>query len=518
MHEANGKGSGCYRPDGSRRRFLQKATAGTVAAPFIARATVWRLSRAEAQEVRVRRNVYDLASNGPEIAALRNGVKVMQARSASNPRGWRFQANIHATTDQLPTTNKTLAQATWNTCQHGSFFFFPWHRMYVYFFEQILRAAAQEPSLTLPYWNYSNAAQRALPLPFRSPANSTNPLYVAQRRTSNPNINGGQPLSATVTSTTAGFARTNFASAPGSGLSFGGQSVGGPSHITTPHSVMEQTPHDAVHVAVGGSSGWMRSVNLAARDPIFWLHHCNVDRWWNQWLALGGGRANPTASLWRNQTFSFIGAGGQLITMSASQVLDTAAQLNYLYDDEVPASSLMQVASSGDRADATSTASASDSTGELVATTDGAQLGTTPRTLWLTLPGGEALVPRADRAAGAMPRGRVLRLSGIDYDEGSGIYYEIYVNLPDATKPVYPSPYYAGLLAPFAMKHGNHGAGVADYDLTAILAQQLEQGLWDGRRISLTFVPQGVEDEDLKREALPPGQAIRIGRAELRRN
>src|SRR4051812_42511268 len=76
MHEANEKGSGCYRPDGSRRRFLQKATAGTVAAPFIARATIWRLSRAEAQEVRVRRNVYDLASNGPEIAALRNGVKV----------------------------------------------------------------------------------------------------------------------------------------------------------------------------------------------------------------------------------------------------------------------------------------------------------------------------------------------------------------------------------------------------------------------------------------------------------
>src|SRR4051812_16472967 len=121
----------------------------------------------------------------------------------------------------------------------------------------------------------------------------------------------------------------------------------------------------------------MRSVNLAARDPIFWLHHCNVDRWWNQWLALGGGRANPTGSLWRNQTFRFIGAGGQLITMSASQVLDTAAQLNYLYDDEAPASSMMQVVSSGDKALVTSTASASDGMGELVAATDGAQLGAT---------------------------------------------------------------------------------------------------------------------------------------------
>ena len=164
---------------------------------------------------------------------------------------------------------------------------------------------------------------------------------------------------------------------------------------------MEQTPHDAVHVAVGGSSGWMRSVNLAARDPIFWLHHCNVDRWWNRWLALGGGRANPTASLWRNQTFSFISAGGQLITMSASQVLDTAAQLNYLYDDEAPASSMMQVASSGDKAAVTSTASASDGMGELVAATDGAQLGTAPRTVWLTLPGDEPVYPEPIGRAGA---------------------------------------------------------------------------------------------------------------------
>jgi hypothetical protein len=51
-----------------------------------------------------------------------------------------------------------------------------------------------------------------------------------------------------------------------------------------------------------------------------------------------------------------------------------------------------------------------------------------------------------------------------------------------------------------------------------VLAQQLEQGLWDGGRVSLTFIPQGVEDEDSKREALPLSQAIWIGKVELRRN
>lgn len=43
--------------------------------------------------------------------------------------------------------------------------------------------------------------------------------------------------------------------------------------------------HNRVHVWVGGSMGPMSSPN----DPIFFLHHCNVDRLWAQWQA-----ANPT--------------------------------------------------------------------------------------------------------------------------------------------------------------------------------------------------------------------------------
>jgi hypothetical protein len=55
----------------------------------------------------------------------------------------------------------------------ASFFFLSWHRMYIYFFERILRAASGDPNLALPYWNYSDPAQRALPVPFREPARPT---------------------------------------------------------------------------------------------------------------------------------------------------------------------------------------------------------------------------------------------------------------------------------------------------------------------------------------------------------
>src|SRR4029079_15889074 len=52
---------------------------------------------------------------------------------------------------------------------------------------------------------------------------------------------------------------------------------------------MDMTPHGAVHVRTGGE---MRSIGTSARDPIFWLHHANVDRLWNRWLAQRRRRGN----------------------------------------------------------------------------------------------------------------------------------------------------------------------------------------------------------------------------------
>jgi tyrosinase len=35
----------------------------------------------------------------------------------------------------------------------------------------------------------------------------------------------------------------------------------------------------------------MSDPGIAALDPIFYLHHCNIDRMWAVWN--GGGKANP---------------------------------------------------------------------------------------------------------------------------------------------------------------------------------------------------------------------------------
>jgi hypothetical protein len=277
----------------------------------------------------VRRSIFALDPNGPEITSLRKGVQVMQSRPATDPTSWIYQANIHGTT--------APPQPAWSTCQHGSFFFFSWHRMYLYYFERILRKASGDPNLALPYWNYSDDPnlpdpdRRQLPLAFRQPANASNPLFVSQR---NPGMNNGTgflPPADVVYS--HAFSYTNFEAPAGSGAaSFGGGAVSQPSHFNGDWGALEMTPHNVVHVDVGG---WMGDPDTAARDPIFYLHHANVDRLWSHWLAQGGGRQDPTSDqVWMNTTFTFFDENGQQVQLSGKDVLDSATQLNYCYDDE----------------------------------------------------------------------------------------------------------------------------------------------------------------------------------------
>lgn len=51
-----------------------------------------------------------------------------------------------------------------------------------------------------------------------------------------------------------------------------------------------ENPHGGLHVWVGGDMG---RVPTAAYDPIFWLHHCNIDRLWYEWQKEHGDDTVP---------------------------------------------------------------------------------------------------------------------------------------------------------------------------------------------------------------------------------
>ncbi|MBV8694797.1 MAG: tyrosinase family protein [Ktedonobacteraceae bacterium] len=443
-----------------------------------------------------RRNIYSLLPDGPEIAAFRRGVAAMQARSPDDPTSLLYQANIHGTDDPTP-------NPAWSQCQHGSFFFLSWHRMYIYWFERILQAASGDPSLTLPYWNYSDPAQRALPLVFRQPSDTSNPLYVPEPQRA-PGINDGARLPASVVSFSSAFRFVNFLDSDGSGLSFGGQQVSEPAHFLFPHGQLESQPHDVVHTTVGGEQGWMSDPNFAAQDPIFWLHHANIDRLWKRWLDQGGGRANPTDNAWNTFSFTFFDENGQQVTMSGRDIVDTVGQLNYNYDDDpanIPTPSLAHQVTALALAGGTgagpfkTTLGASEGTNMI-------ELGTQP--VKVTVPMEDATRNRvaAMVAAPVVSNRVVLNLEGIHIDRMPAVTYEVYINLPEDQQPDYQSHYYVGSLGFFAFKpHGGaHAAhmqgqqpgGKRSFDITGNVQALHQRGEWQGRPVEVTFITSGL--------------------------
>ena len=119
---------------------------------------------------------------------------------------------------------------------------------------------------------------------------------------------------------------------------------------------MENAPHNAIHVDVGGEwtqgaetlRGWMINPDTAALDPIFWLHHANIDRLWSVWNGISASNADPTGAVnvggrkisWATSVkFAFNNAAGGAVTMTPSQVIDTKTG-PFAYDYDVTSSPL----------------------------------------------------------------------------------------------------------------------------------------------------------------------------------
>lgn len=264
--------------------------------------------------VRIRKGFTRLSSR--ELQSLERGVQVMKSRPKSDPTSWWYQANMHG---YVPDEESTIFEA-WGSCQHGNWWFLPWHRAYLLAFEQILRAASGDPELTLPYWDWTEQPQRALPDRFFDPQS---PLFVENRL-----ITRGKPIPDDAVRWEKALRFVPFAS-PGNEESFGGPFQPTPKHEHDRRfGALELLAHNGVHNEI---DGWMGDPDTAGRDPIFWLHHANVDRLWGEWLHLGGGRRNPDDSLWLGTRFTFFDIAGRRIEFSASDVLDLN-RLGYSYD------------------------------------------------------------------------------------------------------------------------------------------------------------------------------------------
>jgi tyrosinase len=246
----------------------------------------------------LRRNAFSMVASDPILRGYRRAIAAMRALPDENPCSWFYQAAIHGTTDPRNLT-------AWNTCHTDAQFFWAWHRMYLYWFERIVRKYSGMYDWAIPYWDWANSAERSLPAAFRD---SSSLLFDSTR---NASVNGGTPLSTSLgTSVATAMTLLDYFNAQ--------SSVNG--------------PHGSVHGAISGNMGFVSS---AAQDPIFWVHHAQVDRLWNLWLAQGGGRSSPVGNTsWKSSTYTFFDECCQPVTMKGCDVLRAARQLSYAYEGE----------------------------------------------------------------------------------------------------------------------------------------------------------------------------------------
>jgi tyrosinase len=244
--------------------------------------------------LRRRENVAGMGANHPTLAAYRAAVQQMKSLPQSDPRNWERQAQIHQ-----------------NNCPHGNWFFLPWHRKYVLDFEEICRDLSGNPNFALPYWNWTQ--NRRIPGPFwqgtlrdTTRVVGPNDRIPAQfvRQSVIDNILRQTDFELFASTRPQGQNNTDpvWQRAPG------GQAL------------LERTPHNNVHVWINGNMGGF----MSPRDPIFWLHHCNIDRLWAEWNAPPRSHPNTASALWTNFRLR------PFNTLVGS--LQSVTQLGYTYD------------------------------------------------------------------------------------------------------------------------------------------------------------------------------------------
>ncbi|MFZ0266541.1 tyrosinase family protein [Caulobacter sp.] len=343
--------------------------------------------QALAQSVRTRISwpaFVNTPSYGKFVAAVK---KMRDNKNPSDPNSWVYWANIHR-----------------SYCPHGIPYFLTWHRGYIFRFEQQIRAISGDPGFNLPYWDYY--ANANLPREFTTPGDAGNPLWT--RRTN-----------------------TNVSAALGFGFTQ-------PQYVNFPRNwpsamepQIESLPHNQVHNIIGGVMPTM----LSPEDPIFWVHHANIDRLWCAWISAGGGRTMPaTSDPYWSGGFNY---GPTTQGVPKVQTRDTST-FGYVYDNQrlprppalrTPARPMLRAVPMNAEKAIDGVISLGDSQGAL--TLD-------DRSFSVSVPLGPQGRLKAGALAEAAPRAPAPTELNVVLDEvalteigkDGGYFYKVYVNLP----------------------------------------------------------------------------------------
>lgn len=462
----------------ARRTFLGAAAATGLAAPFILR------SLARAATPRVRRDVMDFADNDPFFQKYGDAVAAMHKLPDTDGRNWIRQAKIHA-----------------DFCQHSRLSFLHWHRHYLNFFEAICSEMIGDPDFALPYWNWSKKSG-VIPAPFYDIAE----LNV--EHWNDPGMYDGQSWGQVNSVPKRGLKK-------GKGL-LNDPQRGGNFTLTNINSIkqlpnadlfensIEGSPHNNGHVVSGAlANGQVGHIGdgLSPLDPIFWLHHCMVDRVWAEWQ-----RTHTTPDPSETYSTDFVdrtGAPAPVVSRGAM----TVAALGYTYDVlQPPTGPLVALNQSGNLLQSI----APDLQKQLAApavlkTLGSASPGQTSMPLVATAikvsTADLAATLTADRAFKTFSVGRevisvesqrtIAQLSDVQLTSGRGdIVVNVFVNCPYLSPSTDSTdPHYAGTFSFFG--HGGHHGGGRNFviDITAPVQALAHAGTIKTEELTIQLMP-----------------------------
>ncbi|KAF2101936.1 Di-copper centre-containing protein [Rhizodiscina lignyota] len=301
-------------------------------------------SGATGNGVQVRLEIADLINDKTSWNIYLLALQQMQQASQSDQLSWYQLAGIHGRPQQSYDGVKGTASPQGpGYCTHVSNFFCTWHRPYMALYEQVLvstaisvaqsfpaganhdkyLAAAQK--LRAPFWDWAKArSSSAFPSALTSPTATVttptgsqkinNPLYLYNFHP-NPGNLYYQPF--TYWNSTLRWPTSDSDENASSQQNLARSNVESwqPTLHDRLYTVLTQYPdynqfsneawitdsnsqdslesiHDVIHGAVGGTNyGHMSIIDVSAFDPVFFLHHCMVDRAFALWQAI-----NPSST------------------------------------------------------------------------------------------------------------------------------------------------------------------------------------------------------------------------------
>ncbi|GAQ81141.1 hypothetical protein KFL_000720100 [Klebsormidium nitens] len=461
----------------------------------------------------------------------------------TDPRWYLQQAHVHcAYCNEL--YQYSFQGARYPLQVHSSWLFLPWHRLYLHFHERILISllktdpefASQADSFALPFWNYDalNAAspdcrtpqiyvdQTGLPFLYDSTRSEQSKSTLVSFNRAAPTL----PAAQVISDNTATM-RAQIFQATTANLFFGNPLRAGDPLSRRRPGQLEISPHNPVHVWVGGNMG---QFGTAGQDPIFYGHHGNLDRLWSVWLTLpGGNRRNFVDPDWLGASFLFFDENRNLVEAKVSDAINTQASLRYAYEDvpipwaTAPAPAPRNFAPSQRRLLAVDEVTQKlDSLGPATSASPAVQLNKEPLVIssvprsppsdlgagrnpgavagLLRSSGVSGLARRAGIGALTVPdfQEEVLVLQGVSYPSDQPAHFNVFINLPDAT-PNTPldCAQYAGSFTTVPMGMMMSQTMTSEVDVRISISSVLESlGLTDSSDFGVTIVPAAGEGSE----------------------